>query len=675
MNTPEASHCEVVVTEGQDEITIGNRFLSRTFNTSGQRLRTTRVDNYRSGRTVTVAGLSREFVISLIDGARIEAPEFDLQSTRSNEDEDGGKAVTFRLRNTPNRLQVDLRVELGRDDFFMRKRLTLRALDGDARAVDRIDMEVLDTGMPGKPTGCTTEEPWPAGLGQPVYVYDLFVGVEFPAADNMADRCIAIAGYDLGRTVDRKPYVTHSCVCGVAEDEASVKDAFLEYIDRIRCRPVRMHCQYNSWWDLNTPQCTADQFSASVNEIHKQLGKRGAPPLDSYMLDHGWWTHGRGLWDVDRRKFPGGFGTVQQRVEKTGARIALWLSPSSWYGEGEKLRERGYEVLDWPDQGGQPIACLASPRYAQTLKRKLLWYMSRHRVNSWKLDGWVYRPCSEPDHAHPAGKEGRYYLSAVVETWMRTLRAMRAQNPDVFINITCCTWLSPWFLTHVDAVWLNNCGDQGLMGEGLQRDRELTYRDDAYYRAFRVRGSARQFPLSSVYQIDPLKQKLGPNGLPFVGKDSAQEFRKYLFMCLSRGSQLLEMGIAPSVFNDKDWDVLAAALKWARKNFSEISRARMIGGSPADGQVYGYSGWTKDRGVISLRNPAGQPQTFHVCLNHFIGVSEGSGPFRRRTVIASAKASKAASFTYGATISMMLQPFEVVIWEFAAAPKKRERGS
>ena len=673
MSWGKTKKAETSVIESDDGIVIGNRFLSRTFDISNKRLRTTCIENHRSGRRITVARYSCEFIIHLADGARVEAPDCELQSWEIDEDEHGKKAISFHLRNESHRLLIDLRVELGKDDFYIRKRLTIRTTDDEPRWLDRIELEILDTGMPCKLTGRSAEEDWKASLGQPVYAYDLFVGVEFPASDNRAERGRAVAGYDLGRTVDGTPYVSHSSVCGVAVDSASVTNAFLEYIDRIRCRPARLHCQYNSWWDLNTPHCNADAFEASVRETHAQLHKRGAPSLDSYMLDHGWWTHDPGPWHVDREQFPGGLGRAQGVAEQAGAQLGLWLSPASAYGQDEKLSEQGYEVMAWPGEGDRKLACLAGPRHADAVKEKLLSYMSGHRVNSWKLDGWVYHPCDDPSHGHPVGKEGRYYLTAAVETWMQIAREMREQDPDVFINITSGTWLSPWFLMNVDAVWLNNCGDQGMMGEGLPRDQELTYRDDAYDRAFRTTGAAKQFPLSSVYQIDPIKQRFGPSRIPFVGAESLEDFQKYLFMCLSRGSQLVELGIAPSVMNAGEWDVLAAALKWARKSFAEISRARMIGGKPSEGQVYGYSGWTRNNGVISLRNPSSQPQAFHLCLNRFIGVPDRSGPFKRRTVISSAKASKTTGLAYGATLSMVLQPFEVVIWEFTTAAKKRKK--
>jgi len=46
----------------------------------------------------------------------------------------------------------------------------------------------------------------------------------------------------------------------------------------------------------------------------------------------------------------------------------------------------------------------------------------------------------------------------------------------------------------------------------------------------------------------------------------------------------------------------------------------MIGGNPAENQVYGFTGWTETTGYLSLHNPSDREVTFRVTLNRRLGL-------------------------------------------------------
>ena len=474
-----------------------------------------------------------------------------------------------------------------------------------------------------------------------------------------------VAGYDWGRSIGAKTYITHSSVCGAGIDEEGVGEAFLEYVRTIRAHPARMYVQYNNWWDTGW-RVNAESFIASVKSIQKHLAEKGVKPFDGYMIDHGWWTHNPELWDVDTSRFPEGLGDVQSEIESGGSKLGLWLSPSSSYGQGNRLAAKGYEMVD-KSRRDRKIACLAGPKIVHDLKEKILWHMREHNVASWKLDGWFDSGsvCSDPAHGHPVGKDGKYYLTASVEAWIGVCQAMRVQNPDVHINITCWTWLSPWFLMHVDNVWMNNATDQGWSGEGTDRNQQLNYRDGRIYH--NIETNKIQFPLWGLFHLDPIKQRLGfePTRRSYQVSETIEEFRNYMYMTFSRGSGLAELYLAPSIMNDKEWQITADVLKWAKKNFEALDRVRIIGGNPAAGEIYGYSGWISGKGVISLRNPSSDAKTFQITLNRSVGVVPGSGPFLRRVILPS-ESSETSPYSYGDTISVTINPFEVLVWEFTA---------
>jgi hypothetical protein len=293
--------------------------------------------------------------------------------------------------------------------------------------------------------------------------------------------------------------------------------------------------------------------------------------------------------------------------------------------------------------------------------------MREHNVASWKLDGWVDggSVCGDRAHGHPVGVDGKYYLTASVEAWIEVFEAMRVQNPDVHINITCWTWLSPWFLMYVDSVWMNNARDQGWSGEGTDRNQQLNYRDGRIYHLLKTNRT--QFPLWGLFHLDPIKQRIGYEHLSrsYQTSETIDEFRNYMYMTFSRGSGLAELYLAPSIMNEEEWQVTADALKWARKNFEALNRARMIGGDPDAGEVYGYSGWTSEKGVISLRNPSSETKTLQITLDRSTGVAPGSGTFLRRIILPSV-CSEVSQYSCGDTISVTISPFEVLVWEFTA---------
>ena len=313
--------------------------------------------------------------------------------------------------------------------------------------------------------------------------------------------------------------------------------------------------------------------------------------------------------------------------------------------------------------------CLAGPRYTHDLRARLLQLMDERGVTSWKLDGFVYRraTCEDSSHGHPTGKNGKYYETAWVENWIDVLHEMRQHDLDVFITITCWTWASPWWLQHVDTVWLNNATDQGWFGEGDDRQRQLTYRDSRVYQLEKANGLP--FPLWGLFHLDPIKGLRGNS--PVTGKwgehiteETSEEFRRAMYMIMARGSQLCEMYLAPSVLTDKDWDALADVLTWARANRDPLAHMRIVGGDPAAREAYGYSGWTPKRGVLVLRNPCTQPRTFRCKLDSSIGVVPGSGPFRRQSILAAEK-TNAGTFAFGTPISITLPPYGIVVWDFA----------
>lgn len=52
------------------------------------------------------------------------------------------------------------------------------------------------------------------------------------------------------------------------------------------------------------------------------------------------------------------------------------------------------------------------------------------------------------------------------------------------------------------------------------------------------------------------------------------------------------------------WLITKQALQWKRKNFDVIYNSQLIGGNPNNAEMYGFSCWSGQEGIIAIRNPS-----------------------------------------------------------------------
>jgi hypothetical protein len=671
----------------EDRFVIENAFLGRTLSTEGGHLRTVEITNRRAGRTTKPAGVT-EFRLRCSQGTHRPDTAFTLTAADFKVVKTGreGAALVFQLENAGHQLRVEVRYELAPDDFYLRKRLTITS--AQPVTLERIDVEALelpDAYQPYTVRDITANAPgkWSPGLGQPLYTSNsaTFWGIEFPAADSQVKGGALSAGYLWGRELKAgQPYRTYASVMGVADDPAFLQDAFFAYIDRIRVRPLRLQVQYNSWFDYGGG-VRQESFSNSVARIHRELAvERGNRPLSMYVIDDGWQDTGASwsdkVWKVNG-KFDPDFASSLQAVADAKSRLGLWLSPGCLFGASSqvgKLRAQGFEALDnWMSMAG--------PRYMQALEDRML-ELTRQGVGFYKLDGVFGHLNLRNFELHGAkyglpempqlGLEGFssgdkrlndakydelkiYYLTAGTERLMQLFAKLAEVNPDVYIIISNGAYLSPWWLMSVDTIWMINAGDAA---GGSSRTAELTYRDGVYDEIWRRQNC--QFPMCSIFNHEPKKTSTG---------ESKDEFRRYLYMNLSRGTGFIELYIKPFALQPGDWDVISEGMYWAEDVFPTFKRARLHGGSPGAGDVYGYTAWDATQGYLSLHNPSAAARTYTVTLDRAFGLLPGSGPFHTSSPIADSTRGLPAACKLGDTLTFDLAPREVRIINFSTTPK------
>jgi hypothetical protein len=675
---------------------IENAFLGRVLTVEGGVLRTTAVINKRAG-TKAVPLACDEFRLRISKGTHTTGTDVvltarDFRFGRSDryvpKADASAKGVSFVLKSAAHGLTVEARYELSPDDFYMRKRLvitaerpvTLERIDVDSVALD-------DAHQPYTVKAIYARGKWSPGLGQPLYTTRsaTFWGVEFPAADNHveghADGKTLRCGYLWGREIKAGvPYRTYSSVMGVSDDPAFTTDAFYSYIDRVRVRPLRLQIQYNTWFDTGRG-VNKDRFRASVALIHRKLAvERGTKPLRAYVIDDGWQDCGKDwtdkTWKVNS-KFDPDFATSFQTVRAARSTLGIWMSPGCLFGASRmvgKYRAKGFEALDnWMS--------LAGPKYMQLLEDRMV-ELARQGVGYFKLDGLfghlhlrnfeLHGERYGIPHMPQLGLEGMkagdrklndarydelkiYYLTAGAERLMRIFTKMAEANPKVYIVISNGAWLSPWWLMHIDSVWMINAGDAA---GGASRTQELVYRDDRYHEIWRRENT--QFPMHAIFNHEPKKTKTG---------ETKDVFRKYLYMNLSRGTGFIELYIKPAVLKDYDWDVIAEGLHWAEEVFPTFRRSRMHGGSPKAREPYGYTAWTGTQGYVSIHNPADEAKRYDFTLDRAFGLVPGSGPFRLSSPMDDSLEGLGKRYAYGDAISVEMKPREIRILNFDTQPR------
>ncbi len=457
-------------------------------------------------------------------------------------------------------------------------------------------------------------------MGQPYYIGDLFLGGEFPMADNRIEQGYGASRYHLGRKFceiadDTGVYRTVPFVIGAGESAEfnRMRARFFRYIATI-ARPVRFRIQFNSWYD-HMLDITSDKIVRSFLNVADGLTNAGLRPLDCYVVDDGWADYRRpAFWEFDKTSFKDGFRNERDLTQSLGSTFGVWFGPRGGYTT-QTVRYAGHLAkLGYPVCKQSHDICTANPRYIRDLCERMAQFCNEYNVSYFKIDGFAITPCRARGHGHPKGKgDGLYFYTYLWEEWIKGFERIRAARADVFLNITSYAHCSPWFLKWCDAVWINNSSDMGYEGKGDNLAQCLNYRDGRYRDFFEVRQL--QFPVAYLYNHEPTYAVRNCNPPltsnlqkpsdkhPTVIYDYAQ-FEQYMYACMMRGTGFAELYFSPELFDEKRWKIAAKALQWAEKNFRILRNSQFFGVTPASGGVYGYYAKDGDDALLWIRNSA-----------------------------------------------------------------------
>ncbi len=542
-----------------------------------------------------------------------------------------GKALLLVANDEASGLHLTWRAVLREGSNYIRQELSLAATRGE---ISISEVRLIDWDLPNAHVSGTVQ-------GSPVVSGHIFAGFEHPLSHCAVGR--GRARCTLERALPLKPNVpvTYSSVIGVAPS-GQLRRAFLYYLERERAHPYRPFLHYNSWYDLGYFS-KYDEASAleRVEAFGTELNQLRNVRLASYLFDDGW-DDPATLWKF-HSGFPNGFARIQGAAERYGAEPGVWMSP--WGGYGKPREERlaagraaGYETVD----GG---FALSAPRYYRLFRDTCLEMVRRYGVNQFKFDG-----TGNANRVVPGSDFDSDFDAAI-----HLIGELRAQKPDLYVNLTTGTFPSPFWLLYADSIWRGG-EDHSFAGVGSSRERWITYRDGDTYGRVVLNGPL--YPLNSLMLHGLIYARFAQG----LDSDPEHDFRNEVRSYFGSGTQLQEMYISPSLLTKTDWDELAEAANWSRANSAVLVDTHWIGGDPMQLEVYGWAAWSPQKGILVLRNPSDKPQNVVIDAARAFELPEG-GP-RAYRVHSPWKADAAETpivLRVGQPHTFSLAPFEVLV--------------
>jgi hypothetical protein len=476
--------------------------------------------------------------------------------------------------------------------------------------------------------------------GSPIVADTWFTGFEHPLSASTADggRARAI----LTRELPLRPGAPFaaSSVIGVARAGQLRRD-FLAYLERERAHPYRAFLHYNSWYDIGYfSKYSEPEALAVIEAFGSELVRKRGASLSSFLFDDGW-DDPATLWGF-HSGFPNGFARLREAAARYGAAPGVWMSPWGGYGKPkeERLangRAQGFET----NRGG---FALSGPKYYARFRETCLAMIHRYGVNQFKIDG-----TGNVSSAFPGSAFDSDFAAAIT-----LIGDLRAEKPDLFVNLTTGTFPSPFWLRYADSIWRGG-EDHSFAGVGSNRQQWITYRDGDTFRGVVSRGPL--FPLNSLMLHGLIYARHAKNLDTDPGGDFTSEVRAYF----GTGTQLQEMYVTPSLLTAGNWDTLAEAANWSRRNAGTLADTHWIGGDPRQLEVYGHAAWSPDRAILSLRNPSDKPQSIAIDVAGAFELPEGATrDYAAKSPWSEDRAHAPVALRAGTEHVFTLAPFEVL---------------
>jgi len=638
---------ESIVEVNASRILLKNSVLTAEWSTNAGKLNHGRFASPEPA--VNELSLDDVFVVVFTDGKTLKSSAMIITgephvetiepqpSASRLEEHFAGKRVVVQLKDPASILTATWSAELRDGDNFVRQQVSFSCANGCAvRQIRLFDFSAPKAAVVG------------SVKGSPIKQGNVFLGFEHPlshcSVENQHATCF------IERELPLKPSqpVTYSSVIGVAP-AGQMRRAFLNYLERERAHPYRPFLHYNSWFDIGYGN-RYDQAAALdvVSEFGQELHEKRGVQLESFLFDDGW-DDPKSLWNFDSG-FPNGFTPISAATARYGAAPGIWLSPWGGYDKAKEERlkygkQQGFET----NTGG---FALSGPKYFARFRDVTLDFIRKYNINQFKIDG-----TGNVNSVFPKSEFDSDFHAAIslIEEW-------RVQKPDIFVNLTTGTYPSPFWLRYADSIWRGG-DDTGFAGVGSWREKWVTYRDADTFAGIVKKGPL--FPLNSLMLHGIVYARQAEH----LADDPSHAFPHEVQSYFGSGTQLQELYITHASMTPPDWDVLAEAANWSRRNSAILVDTHWIGGDPAKLEVYGWAAWTPEKGIITLRNPSDKPQSFGVDVSKAFELpAKAPHRFTAHSPWTRDQQQSPFTLTAGERHTFHLQPFEVVTVEAIPQP-------
>ena len=419
---------------------------------------------------------------------------------------------------------------------------------------------------------------------------------------------------------------------------------YLYYLERERAAHYHQLLHYNSWYDLSWSDRKLDEKSCleRIQLFADSLIVKRKTPMDAFLFDDGW-DDNQSLWEFNRN-FPNGFDQLADLAAKYGAHLGVWMSPWGGYDQAKEQRLKYGEAQNPPFKTNENGFSLTGENYYNRFKAVTSEFVTKNNIKIFKFDGVGAGNGAD-------GASLKY--QADIEAFIKLIGELRKLDPSLYFSLTVGTWPSPYWLKIGDNIWRAG-NDTGLDGEGSVRQQLINYRDAQTYQNIVLR--------SPLYPLNALMNHgicIADNGIPGTAKNNDKEIADEIWSFFGTGTSLQEMYLNPHKLNGNNWDELAKAIAWSRKNASILPDVHWVGGDPAKQEVYGYAAWNRGKAVLTLRNPSKEEKTFQVNVRTMLDIP---AKFKSGYTFYNAKAN-GAQVGSGEKFTVTLAPFEVKVMD------------
>ncbi len=646
MPAPRPSLLPAQAAVSADEFALGNASIRAIWSTTNGSFRPVRLNDGLNNSALPVS--AQAFTLTLADKTTVRSGDMRITSAPHTEtlaadtnasrmaERLGGRQVTLTLQDTAGRIEAVWRGILRDGSNYIRQEVTLRALGAE---VPLREISLLDFNAQSAMVAGTVR-------GTPIVIGNCYFAFEHPLANNGVDgdrvRC------RMSRTLPVRPGTTldFSSVVGVTHTGQLRRD-FLTYVERERAHPYRTFLHYNSWYDIGYfNKYTEAEALAVIAAFGTELHEKRGVTLDSFLFDDGW-DDSKTLWRFNA-DFPDGFTKVEAATHMYGAGPGVWMSP--WGGYGKPHAERVAYGKEQGFETNKDGFALSGPVYYKRFRDTCIDMIRRYGVNQFKFDGTGDSSSTFPGSPFDSDFDAAIHL----------IGELRAEKPDLYVNLTTGTYPSPFWLRYADSIWRGG-DDHDFAGIGSSRQRWITYRDADTYEHV-VRAGA-LFPMNSLMLHGMIYAKQAHNLTTDPSNDFTSEARDYF----GTGTQLQEMYITPSLLSSANWDTIAECAKWSRINADTLVDTHWVGGDPQRLEPYGWASWSHRKGILTLRNPGNVAQNIGIDVERVFELpSAAPRQYSASSPWAQYRGKAPIRFSAGEERKIRLEPFEVLTLEMTA---------